>query len=350
MIKFNINFYFTLLLLFVMNSQVMFSQEDIIIGQKHTIHSDILKDHREYWVGLPENYEQEKDKTYPVIYFFDGDYHFFNMKGLVSRLTYGLYKSMPEVILVAILQKDRTNELTPTNAETPEEWKKRTDFSTSGGNMDFLRFINQELKSEINKNYRTNGFEILAGHSFGGLATLNCFIHSPEDFRAYIALDPSIWWDNEYLIREVAKIKDTKPYQNKIVFIATADTPQNEKKPLSTSFVEKLSEKQIPNLLIENKFYPDEDHGSVVVPGTFDALRFIFEGYRLPLKEAVENPNLIKEHYEKISKRFGYSVFVEQNILEKMIEMAQRQNLTEQTKILKQIMKEKFGEISENKE
>ncbi|MBV7440865.1 hypothetical protein KRX57_05480 [Weeksellaceae bacterium TAE3-ERU29] len=343
--KHYINFYFTLLALFI-NFQAVWAQENIIIGQKHSIHSEILNDNREYWVSLPQDYDKKQNETYPVIYFFDGENHFFNMKGLVSRLTYGLYKSMPEVILVAIIQKDRTNELTPTNMKTPEEWK-RADFSTSGGNPDFMRFINQELKPKINKNYRTNGFNILAGHSFGGLATLNSFVKSPDDFQAYIALDPSLWWDDEYLTKQISNIKDTQPYENKIIYIATAGAPKNENKLSITPFMEKLLEKKISNLIIENKFYPEEDHGSVVVPGTYNGLQFIFDGYQLPVKEAIKNPNLIKEHYKKISKRLGYPVFIEQEIIEKMIEMAQKQDLAEEAEILKQLLKEKYGELED---
>jgi predicted alpha/beta superfamily hydrolase len=41
----------------------------------------------------------------------------------------------------------------------------------------------------------------LIGHSFGGLAAINNLLEAPL-FNAYIANDPSLWWDSELLIRK----------------------------------------------------------------------------------------------------------------------------------------------------
>ncbi|HEX8548720.1 MAG TPA: alpha/beta hydrolase-fold protein [Cytophagaceae bacterium] len=90
----------------------------------------------------------------------------------------------------------------------------------SGGNGQFFKFIEKELMPYVNSNYKTQPYRIFAGHSFGGITTLNCFMTSPDLFNAYIAASPTIWWDQEYLLK-VAKGKLTEGSTlSKTVFLA----------------------------------------------------------------------------------------------------------------------------------
>jgi hypothetical protein len=40
----------------------------VVIGQKHGIHSAVLKEERNYRVYLPDSYAWAKDRRYPVLY------------------------------------------------------------------------------------------------------------------------------------------------------------------------------------------------------------------------------------------------------------------------------------------
>ena len=52
--------------------------DQIVIGTKHILHSNILNEDREYWVTLPESYNNEGSsyKSYPVLIVLDGKFAF----------------------------------------------------------------------------------------------------------------------------------------------------------------------------------------------------------------------------------------------------------------------------------
>jgi len=68
-----------------------------------------------------------------------------------------------------------------------------------GGGRNFLDFIEKELVSYVDKNFRTEPSKTLIGHSLGGLLTLNSYIDENSIFDAYISIDTSIWWDEEMM-------------------------------------------------------------------------------------------------------------------------------------------------------
>ncbi|MFP3594919.1 alpha/beta hydrolase, partial [Chryseobacterium sp. SIMBA_038] len=72
-----------------------------------------------------------------------------------------------------------------------------TLFADRGGSENFVKFMQEELKPFISKNYRTQDYSVLVGHSFGGLFAINVFLSHPDYFNAYVANDPSLWWDNK---------------------------------------------------------------------------------------------------------------------------------------------------------
>lgn len=307
------------------------AQEKIEIGEKITLQSTILNDYRAIYISLPKSYNDTvySKKHYPILYFFDGDSHFENLVAQRNWLTRNLYATMPEVILVGIRQKDRTNELTPTKIETPKEWK-RANFSTSGGNEQFMQFIEEEVKPMINKKYRTNGYEILSGHSFGGLASMYCFINTPHLYDAYIAIDPSMWWDQNLLLNQIKDGWITPRHKGKILFVAKANDPGSgeEHHQALLAFHNQLNTyKSTANFEWKYQFYEGEDHGSVVVPAEFDAFRFIFDGYQMPVKQAMKTPNILDSHYQFISKRLGYSVIPEEAMMDQLAKVCIKQSM-----------------------
>src|SRR5213075_3260027 len=56
------------------------------------------------------------------------------------------------------------------------------------------------------------------------------------------------------------------------------------------------------------KYYGEDDHGSVPLIAEYDALRFIFAGYKLDMQKASRQPSLIAEHFANVSASLGYQV------------------------------------------
>ncbi|QDO94454.1 alpha/beta hydrolase [Formosa sediminum] len=318
--------------------QTTLAQEQLNIGEKITLKSQVLNATRTLYISLPKSYNDTtySPKAYPVLYFFDGDSHFENLVAQRNWQTRNLYATMPEVILVGIVQEDRTHELTPTKMETPASWK-RANFSTSGGNPTFMTFIETEVKPLINNTYRTNGFEILSGHSFGGLATVNCFVNTPQFFDAYVAIDPSMWWNHTNILNHMQDQWITEAHQGKLLFVAKANDPGSGAEHHNANLalhdtLEALQDRA--NFRWDFKFYDNEDHGSVVIPAEFDAYRFLFKGYQMPVKTLMKQPELLAAHFTQISERLGYQVVPDEALIDEMANVCMRQDLYAQAEAL----------------
>lgn len=73
----------------------------------------------------------------------------------------------------------------------------------TGGADEFLAFIEDELKPEIARRVPPidRSHQAIFGHSFGGLFVLYALFTRPQAFRDWIAISPSIWWEDYNLLR-----------------------------------------------------------------------------------------------------------------------------------------------------
>ncbi|MEM9648506.1 MAG: alpha/beta hydrolase-fold protein, partial [Bacteroidota bacterium] len=189
----------------------------------------------------------------------------------------------------------------------------------------------------IKKSYRTNGFEILCGHSFGGLAAINTFVSHPDFYNAYIAIDPSMWWDNQSIIDQMDRPWISDAHKGRLLFVAKANDPGSGDDHHNALLA--LNQKLIDfdnqaNYKWKYEFYDMEDHGSVVVPAEYNALRFLFKGYQMPVKKAMKDPSLLMQHFEVISKRLGYQVIPDEALIDELAKVCIRREFFEQAKQL----------------
>mgnify|MGYP003665881085 FL=1 len=142
--------------------------EKIQIGTKFKMNSKFLNEERTYTVGLPKSYHTNL-KKYPILVLLDGDEHFQGVSGIVDQMNQGRnHGHIPEMIIVAIGNTDRTRDFTPTNSIIFLDGVEKPQYqSTSGGSAAFLEFLEKELLVVIEKKYRTNSYKTLIGHSYG---------------------------------------------------------------------------------------------------------------------------------------------------------------------------------------
>src|SRR5690606_27066809 len=235
---------------------------------QYSIYSKVLNEKRTYSVALPQSYSQTKftPVSYPVLLLLDGESSFEFVEGIVKFLSKGISAAMPEMIVVAVHNTNRTRDYTPTASSiaSPDD-KKKILFQESGGLTQFTQFITDELLPGIEKNFRTNEFKILIGHSFGGLAVTNIFLNHPKIFKACIAIDPSYWWDNGYTIEQLERRIFHSDFQSNQFILAHAS---NQGKPTFAQHDEfilefkNLMDSASPSQLYFNyTFYQPENHG-----------------------------------------------------------------------------------------
>lgn len=281
------------------------AQDDLIdIGRKYTLKSEILSEERSYWISLPASYNQAHNsyKTYPVIYLLDGHIHFASVAGMcqfMGRPSNGTRK-MPEVIVVGVMNEDRQRDFTPDKIITRRE-------NNTGGGRKFLAFLEEELIPEIDKNFRTEKFRILFGHSLGGLLSSHAYLQKESSFNAFLTMDPSFGtWDNKVMDEKLDSIS-TEVFSRPL-YMATANWEKlnirNRDRHLR--FYELLNSKCAGTFNGELTYFEDESHSTVSLPAFYDAMSFLFEGYNFSYRNAGDIES-VTSVYEQLSDRLGYS-------------------------------------------
>jgi uncharacterized protein len=270
------------------------------------IKSTVFRAGRSLLVDLPDSYA-EGERRYPVLYVMDATFHAFHAAATAKALSDN--GRMPEVIVVGVRHEDRIRELTPTRVAEATVEGEVLPFPTSGGAGALRTFLETEVIPEIEKRYRTEPHRILAGHSFGGMFALDTLLARPGLFQTVIAISPTVWWDDRYLIRRVqAHLQSKAPLPATLVLAAGEEFPaMNE--PFAE--LEKLLASPPKGLKVHTFHFEEEDHYSTAVPGFYSALRRVFAPWFFKLEgdTATMWPRL-QAHAEMLSKRYGYKVLV----------------------------------------
>jgi uncharacterized protein len=275
----------------------------IAMGQnpdRITIKSEVLGEERVALVRTPNSYERG-DQRYPVLYMTDGNAHLDHTWSTMEFLARN--GRVPQLIIVAITNTDRTRDLTPTQGKRQEPGGQIT-----GGADKFLKFIETELIPKIENNFRVQPYRVFAGHSYGGLFALHAFLSKPELFNAYIAVSPSMEWDNQLLSRRAEEFFKDRKELNRTIFFTLANEGGDTQVGFDR-FKEILSKQKPKNFEWDSMLMLDEDHGSVVMRSHYFGLRKIFDGW---LYTAMHDNHggvvAVEDHYKKLSTRFGFMV------------------------------------------
>ena len=315
-----------ILLTFVCTQTFAQNKNNIVIGTINTIHSSILNEEREVLIYVPNSGNSvDKVKTrYPVLYLLDGYASFHSVTGVVQHLS--SIGRIPEMIVVAISNTDRVRDLTPSHSI---QWSDGTEdaaaLKTSGGGKQFALFIEKELIPHIEASYATDPYRMFIGHSLGGLTVINTLVNHPSLFNSYVAIDPSMWWDNQSLLKKADTVLAQQSFEGKKLFFATANTMTKGMDTLSVLKDQTSKHAQLKNnfkfrdVLRKNpknkldwnwKYYDGDNHPSVILIAAYDAMLSFFKGYELAddLNDPSIDLNLVKDHYKRVSAMLGYKV------------------------------------------
>jgi predicted alpha/beta superfamily hydrolase len=299
------------LLLCLLQSSMSAAQDQppspYVVADVVTIHSKVLNEDRKLFIYNPDSVGGNVLPAYPVLYLLEEN----DMPMVAGAVKYlsSYNEQLPAMLVVGIDSGGkRIRDLTPTrslydnlgNLDTdPNSW-----LSESGGGEKFLRFVREEVMPYIEQRYRTAPFKILAGHSVGGLASINALAADPGLFNAHLAVSPSLWWDRGAMLPAIEeKLSRLGPSRR---FLFVADSPETG--PFHTymnDFLQRLQ--RAPGTLEWTRtHYPSETHGSVAAKAYYDGLRFLYP--RWNGGEGAESAAAIMAHYRQMSERLGYDV------------------------------------------
>ena len=240
------------------------------------MHSRVLEQDRQVYIHVPTRDSSALNEPLPVLYLLDGENHFHIVSAYIEYLS--RWQVIPPILVVGIISVDRVKDLTPVKSLMNFDGKTDSGYKASGGNEPFFDFLQQELMPYIETRYKTSAFKILAGHSFGGLTAINCMLTRPDMFNAYIAISPSLWFGNRYVLKSAEQKLPKLSLREKTLFFSAGNEDGSFQDDLLKfgKLVEKDSMKTFRH---QYKYYPAEDHMTEPIPAYYDALRFVFRDW-----------------------------------------------------------------------
>lgn len=175
----------------------MIKKSKIVTIEK--FHAKKLNNDRNIYVYLPESYETEKDKRYPVLYMHDGQYAFKKSENTNGSWNAHLVADkliaegkIKEIIIVAVpnMGSERGSEYA--HGDVP--FVKELKLEAKG--LLYEDFLINDLKPFIDKNFRAltdSADTALLGSSMGGLVTYNIGFRNPDVFGCLGMMSPAFF-------------------------------------------------------------------------------------------------------------------------------------------------------------
>lgn len=274
---------------------------NLLISQ--IIHKEIASSkmgkERQLKIQLPRNYEQNKEKSYPVIIVLDGDYLFEPVAGNIDYYSY--WEDIPEMIVVGINQS--------ATRESDAYYDENT-FLPSDTGAAFFEFIGMELMPFLDSNYRTGSFRVIVGHDFTSNFINYYLLKEKPLFRGYINLSPDL--APEMANRITASLeKTTEPIW---YYLATSSEDISALKEPILKFDSQLKNINNKNLQYNFDNFQDATHYTLVGNAIPKAIEQIFKAYRpisiqdynsILLQTSISSYTYLVEKYETIQNLFG---------------------------------------------
>lgn len=278
-------------------SQILLGQEYNVYKSKidTSIVSSNLGYEKTISITLPDDWQKNNQKKYPLIIVFDrqnkrSHNHIINT---IDYLTAA--EQMPRSIIIGIESDNskRTNE-----AKSPISGK------SGKANLN-EKFLFNEIINLAESKFKASQFRVLIGHSWYGHFTTSMFTKNIDNLSAVIALDPFFKQKNVSLTDSISalnslKIKHTKYFRYSI----GKDYPEDFKD------IETV-EKEITNskIDIQGTYFPNAFHHAVPGLGIGEALYDIFEFWSIQqntfFNHSNKNADVFTELKNKMINHYG---------------------------------------------
>lgn len=240
----------------------------IAIGRTYGLASRTMKASRNVSVYVPAACTAQE--PCPALYLIDGgaEQDFIPTVGL-SKLgeLVGMY---PSFIVVGIETTDRRNEL----AFPTKDAGQLKQYPTSGEAAKFRRFVVDEVKPWVASTFPINSRSLVMGESLAALFVLETALREPAAFDDYIAISPSMWWDNMSLAA-VARTQVPTITGKHSLYLTYGD--EGGQHAQGTDQVVATLKASAP-LDLRWTFRPrtNEEHSTIYHGAALDALRWVF--------------------------------------------------------------------------
>lgn len=263
-----------------------------------------LNETRDIFVSLPASYEKNPNKQYPLLLLLDGDYL---LNPFITALNYGSYwDDLPEVIIVGISQ-NKNNQRTIDCGVDP------VTGLPDGKSVSFFDFISLELIPNVQREYRTTNFKIIAGHDITA-SFLNFFLYQDKPlFNSYISLSPELPVNMEQTMSDLLS-SSKLPF---FYYLSSATGDERKMQERIKNLDSNVKTIQNPDLNYKFEYFKDASHYSLVLNSIPSAIHQIFSVAEpisvleydtkiVTLKEGYVD--YLKKKYDIIENSFGIKI------------------------------------------
>jgi uncharacterized protein len=131
----------------------------------------------------------------------------------------------------------------------------------------------------VEKNYRTRPYEILVGHSFGGLFAIHALVTKPTLFDAYIAIDPTVGWNNGTETVRIRRLFSELKDLQADLFVSAANDSGNAT-PDVQRLAAALGGTNLKSFRWKFESMKDETHTSIPLLSVYMGLSTVFDGWK----------------------------------------------------------------------
>jgi hypothetical protein len=145
-----------------------------------------------------------------------------------------------------------------------------------GGSATFRRFLAQEVKPWVQARYRTSGRDAVIGESLAGLFVVETLFEAPALFDDYVAVSPSLWWENMRYGREAAAYLARLPAGERRLYLTLADEGYRHEEGVRqlVAALEKSAPSGLQWLWVDQA--DSETHASIYHVAALDAFRAFY--------------------------------------------------------------------------
>jgi predicted alpha/beta superfamily hydrolase len=250
------------------------------------------------YIATPADYATT-GKIYPVVYLLDADYSFALTRNIVQH--FAERGKLPDMILVGIAYpgaaddmevyySNRKRDYTPPSAMQPIAFANGKQNTASGGDgrngqgggADMFRtFIADQVVPYVEQHFPVSQDRTFIGHSYGGLFGTYVLLTTPELFKRYVIVSPSLWFDNGLMLRVEPKEASRQPIRAEAYFaIGSRETVATTGAPMVQQlkqFTKALQSQQGGNLRLTLDVRDGETHESIFPGAVTRGLETVFQ-------------------------------------------------------------------------
>ena len=216
---------------------------------------------RKAYIFLPEYYNEDELRRYPVLYMFDGHNIFYDAVSAFGKswnmTSYLLWTRKPLIVVAVECNKrgnNRLKEYAPISFADPKYGNIR------GRGRTYMEWLVKELKPKVDEAFRTmpdREHTIIAGSSMGGLMSLYAVTAHNDVFSRAACLSPSLWVQPK---RVLSMIRTADVGRDTVVYMDYGENEMKRRPDMKEAYASSVKALLDQDVMLTSRIVPRGEH------------------------------------------------------------------------------------------